>query len=111
MKKACLLFTFNLFFSSCAYATDIVPYLIQSVKSAGSDYVELAGPGSIEVNKVSLPYEGKKYIKMQNIDTLSTVPGNTKACMLAYSSEGYTENISVLKQSCGEILSIISVEK
>ena len=106
MKKISLvLFGFMLTFK--IYAADVVPYSIQSIKSVGSGYVELVGPGKIQINKETIPYEGTKFIKVTNIGTMSTVTGVTKGCMLAYSSEGYTENISVLKQSCNEILTIV----
>ena len=84
-------------FSGSTLAADTVPYSIQSIKSVGAGYVELVGPGNIQVNNEVLPYEGTKYIKISNIGTMSTVYGVTKGCMLAYASEGYTENISVIQ--------------
>ncbi len=94
-------------FSGSAFTADVVPYSVQSIKPVGAGYVELVGPGKMEVNHETLPYEGTKYIKISNIGTMTTVHGVTKGCMLAYASEGYTENISVLQQSCNQILSII----
>lgn len=98
-------------FSSALYAADVVPYSIQSIKSKGSGYVELVGPGKIQVNGETLPYDGTKYIRVANIGTLSGVEGTTKVCVLAYSSEGYTENISVTQQSCNQVLSVIESAK
>lgn len=96
---------------SMLFAADVVPYSVQSIKNKSSGYVELVGLGKIYINGETMPYEGTKYIRASNIGTLSGVEGTTKGCMLAYSSEGYTENISVLKQSCNEVLSIIESAK
>jgi hypothetical protein len=98
-------------FSSALMAADVVPYSVQSIKSKGSGYVELIGPGKIQVNGEVLPYDGTKYIRTANIGTLSGVEGTTKGCMLAYSSEGYTENISAIQQSCDQVLSTIESAK
>ncbi len=98
---------------SALFAADVVPFSIQSIRSIqsiqskGSGYVELVGPGEIKVNGKTLPYSGTKYIRASSIGTLSGVKGTTKGCMLAYSSEGYTENISVAQQSCNQVLSTI----
>ena len=100
-----------LLFASALFAADVVPYSVQSIKSKGSGYVELVGPGKINVNGESLPYDGTKYIRVANIGTLSGVEGTTKGCILAYSSEGYTENISVTQQSCNQVLSTIESAK
>ncbi|PAJ71707.1 hypothetical protein CJF42_25265 [Pseudoalteromonas sp. NBT06-2] len=96
---------------SVLFAADVVPYSVQSIKSKSSGYVELVGPGKIQVNGEILPYDGTKYIRVANIGTLSGVEGITKGCMLAYSSEGYTENISVTQQSCNQVLSVIESAK
>jgi len=94
-------------FSGSAFAADVVPYTVQSIKSVGAGYVELVGPGMMQVNREVIPYDGTKYIKVINIGTMSTALGTTKGCVLAYASEGYTENISVMQQSCNQILAII----
>ncbi len=102
---------------SMLFAADAVPFSvqsirgIQSVQSKGSGYVELVGPGEIKTHGKTLPYNGTKYIRASSIGTLSGVKGTTKGCMLAYSSEGYTENISVIQQSCNQVLSVIEGTK
>jgi hypothetical protein len=90
---------------------DVVPYSVQNIQIKGSGYVELVGPGKIQVNNETLPYDGTKYIRVSSIGTLSGVEGVTKGCVLAYTSEGYTENISVKQQSCNQVLSIIKSAK
>jgi hypothetical protein len=96
---------------SLSFAADVVPYSVQSIKSKNSGYVELVGPGKIQVNGETLPYDGTKYIRVTNIGTLSGIEDVTKGCILAYSSEGYTENISVTQQSCNQVLSVIGSAK
>ena len=98
-------------FSPALFAADVVPYTVQSIKSKGSGYVDLVGPGKTELNGEIFPYEGTKYIRVVNIGTLSGVTGETKGCVLAYSSEDYTENIFVTQQSCNQILSVIESAK
>ena len=105
------LLTLVLMFSCFSFAADVVPYSIQSIKYKDAGFVELIGPGKILINGEAFPYDGTKYVRIINIGTLTGVEGSTKGCMIAYSSEGYTENISVLKQSCNEVLSIISKAK
>jgi hypothetical protein len=92
-------------------AADVVPFSIKRIKPIGGGYVELVGPGKININNEVLPYKGTKYIKKANIGTMTLVIGSTKGCVLAYSSENYTENISVLNQSCNEILAIFNAVK
>jgi len=98
---------------SMLFAADAVPFSvqsirgIQSVQSKGSGYVELVGPGEIKIHGRILPYNGTKYIRASNIGTLSSANGTLKGCTLAYSSEGYTESISVIQQSCNQVLSVI----
>ena len=94
-------------FPQPARAADIVPYSIKSIKAIGSGFVELVGPGKIHIEGVIHPYKGTNYISTRNIDGMTSVTGVTKACVLSYSSEGYTENISVLEQSCNEIVAVI----
>jgi len=98
-------------FPALLFAADVVPYSVKSIKNKGSGYVELLGPGKIQVNGETLPYDGTKYIRVSNIGTLSGVYGTTNGCMLAYSSENYTENVSVTQQSCNEVLSVIESSK
>jgi len=111
MAKSITLFILCLTFSVYSLAADVVPYSINSIKAVGSGYVELVGPGKIAINNETISYDGTKYIKVDNIGTMSTVIGSAKGCMLAYSSEGYTENISVLNQSCEVILQVINNAK
>ena len=96
-----------LLMSSHLFAADVVPHTIQSIKSVGAGYVELVGPGKIRANKKVLPYVKTKYIRISSIGTMSGIEAINKGCMLAYSSEGYTENITVKRQSCNQILSVI----
>ena len=90
-----------------AVAADVVPYTIKSIKPVGAGFIELVGPGKIEVNGEILDYEGTKYIAISNIDAMTSVYGVSKSCLISYSSEGYTENISVTEQSCDEIVQIL----
>jgi len=94
-----------------ALAADNVPFTVKRIKPVGAGYVELIGPGEIKIDKKVLSFEDVKYIKKSNIGTITSVDGAGKGCVLAYSSEGYTESIVVQNQSCNEILSILSVVK
>ena len=98
-----------LLFSFSAIAADVVPYSVKTIKPIGASYVELVGPGKIKVNGEIIPYEGTKYISTKNIDSMTGISGTSKGCMLHYSSENYTENISVTTQSCNTIISIINI--
>lgn len=88
-------------------AADVVPFTVKRIKPVGAGYVELVVPGKIQINDQVLPYKDTKYIRITNIDTMTSVAGSTKGCILAYASENYTENISVIEQSCNEILSVL----
>jgi hypothetical protein len=92
-------------------ASDVIPYSVESIKPIGSGFVELVGPGKIQVDEVALPYDGTKYISTGNIDSLSSVSGLSRGCILYYSSEGYTENISVKSRSCNDVISIIKAAR
>lgn len=105
------LFVLFLLLPQHAFAADVVPFSIKRVKPVGSGYVELVGPSKISVDGKVLAYEQIKYVKRSNIDSLTSVIDSDKGCILAYSSEGYTESISVRNQSCNEILSIFSIVK
>jgi len=96
-------------FSFSAAAADIVPYSVKYIKPIGAGYVELVGPGKTQVNGETIPYEGTNYISTKNIDSMTGLSGTSKGCILHYSSENYTENISVTTQSCSAIISIISI--
>ena len=98
-----------LLFSFSAIAADVVPYSVKSIKPIGVGYIELVAPGNMNVNGETIPYEGTKYISTKNIDSMTGISGRSKGCMLHYSSENYTENISVITQSCSVIISIISI--
>jgi len=105
------LFVLFMLLSAYSFASDVVPFSIKRIKPVGAGYFELVGPGKIRTGDKVFPYEETKYIKRVNIGTMTSVPDSNKGCILAYSSEGYTENISVRNQSCGEILSIFSAIK
>ena len=107
MQKTFMLFMIFLVPAQCLLAADIVPFTIKRIKSISTDYVELIGPGKIQVNNEVIPYEGTKYIRKTSIGTMTSVIGTTRGCMLAYSSENYTESITVLNQSCDEIINTI----
>ena len=94
-----------------AIAADVVPYSVKSIKAVGPGFVELVGPGKIQINDEVLDYDGTKYISVENIDTMTSVTGVSKGCLLSYSSEGYTENISVMEQSCDEVVAILNEAK
>jgi len=61
----------------------------------------------MQVNGETIPYEGSKYIRTENIDSLTGISGTSKGCMLHYLSEGYTENISVTTQTGNDLISIM----
>ena len=92
-------------------ASELVPFSIKRVKPVGSGFIELVGPGKIRKENKVRPFEEVKYVKRSNIDALTSENGSDKGCALAYSSEGYAENIYVEKQSCNEILSLFSAVK
>jgi len=98
-----------LLFSFTAIAADRVPYSVKSIKPIGTGYIELVAPGKININGETIPYEGTKYISTKNIDSMTGNSGISKGCILHYSSENYTENISVTTQSCNAIISIINI--
>lgn len=108
MFKGLLIVTI-IVFSFSATAADIVSYSVKYIKPIGAGYVELEGQGKRQVNGETPPYEGTKYISTKNIDSMTGYRGISKGCMLHFSSESLTENISVTKQSCSEIISIISI--
>ena len=104
------LFVANIFlFSFTAIAADVVPYSVKSVKPIGAGYIELVGPGKMQVNNKTIPYKATKYISTKNVDSMTAVSGTYNGCILHYSSENYTENISVTTQSCNTIISIINI--
>ena len=98
-------------FATLAIAADVVPYSVKSIKAVGPGFVELVGPGKIQVNDEVLDYDGTKYISVENIDSMTSVTGVSKGCLLSYSSEGYTENISVREQSRDEVVAILNEAK
>lgn len=108
MKKAIIRFILLLLLPQYLFAADVVPFSVKRIKPIGSGYVELMGPGEIQINNEILPYQGSKYIRAANIGTMTSIVGSTKGCILAYSSENYTESISVLNQSCDEMISILN---
>jgi len=101
--------TIVLLFSFSVIAADIVPYSVKSIKPVGAGYIELVAPGKMNVNGETISYAGTKYISTGNIDSMTDISGSSNACMLHYSSENYTENISVATQSCRAIISIINI--
>ncbi|MDH3975394.1 MAG: hypothetical protein OEV42_14030 [Deltaproteobacteria bacterium] len=114
MKSRAILISFifsALLMTSHLFAADAVPYTIQSIKSVGSGYVELVGPGKIRVKDKVLPYVDTKYIRVSSIGTMTSIENITKGCMLAYASEGYAESITVSRQSCDQILTVINSAK
>jgi hypothetical protein len=90
-------------------ADDLVPNSVRYVKPVGAGFIELVGPGKMLVNGEVVTYEGTKYISINNIDSMTGASGISKGCTLHYSSENYTEKISVAMQSCSEIISIINI--
>jgi hypothetical protein len=110
-KNGIVLFIVSLFLSQNSFASDVVPFSIKRIKPVGAGYVELVGPGKIRIDKKVVSFEETKYVKASSLGTMTSVTGSDKGCVLAYSSEGYTEDISVKSQSCNEILSILSVVK
>lgn len=98
-----------LLFSMTANATDVVPYFVKHIKPIGAGFVELVGPGKMKIKGKTITYEGTKYISTKNIDSMTGFNDVSKGCILHYSSENYTQNISVSTQSCNAIISIISI--
>jgi len=99
--------TITVLFSCIAMAADVATYSAKSIKPVGAGLIELVDLGKIKIDGKILPYEGTKYIATRNIDSMTGVSGATAGCMLHYSSNSFTENISVVSQSCDEIISII----
>jgi len=88
---------------------DLVPYSIQSVEPAKANgFLKLVGSGQLEVKGKQTPYTEQIYIAIRNIDSLSDVSGVKTACIINYSSENYSETISVLKQSCETIMEYLN---
>jgi hypothetical protein len=100
-----------LFLSQNSFASDVVPFSIKRIKPVGAGYVELVGPGKITIDNKVVSFEEIKYVKASSLGTMTSVTESDKGCTLAYSSENYTQDISVQDQSCNEILSILSVVK
>ena len=92
-----------------AFAAGEVPFSVKYIKPAAAGFVELVGPGKIQVNGETLAYEGTQFIATKNISAMTSSSAFSRTCMLHYASEGYTENITVSTQTCGEIISIMSV--
>lgn len=96
----------------CSFSfSDVVPYSIESVGVRGGGYLELIGPGLILLGKETTPYSNKKYIRTSSIGTLSSMKDKKEGCIIEYSSEGYTQSITVLKQNCDDVLTVIRVSK
>jgi hypothetical protein len=110
-KNRIALFIMFLFLSQNSFASDVVPFSIKRIKPVGAGYVELVGPGEMRVDNKIVSFEETKYVKASSLGSMTSVSGSDKGCILAYSSESYTEDISVQSQSCNEILSILSVVK
>ena len=106
MNKWIVLIT-TAFITNTSQAADTVPYTANYVKYAGSGFIEIVGPGKIQVNEEVFPYEKIIYISAKNIDSISSIGEGDKGCMLHYSSEGYTENISLVKQTCKQVLEVV----
>ena len=97
-----------LFSSLNVVASEMVPYSIQSIKSTGSEFIELVGSGFITINGKVSPYNNATFIAVKNIDNLTKVSGVENGCVISYSTNHYAESISVLNQSCTDILEEIS---
>jgi len=111
LKNKTVLLIICLFSPQYSLASDIVPFSVKRIKPIGSGYIELVGPGKMKINNEVDSYEETKFIKKTNIGTMTSATGSDKGCRLAYSSEGYTEDILVRNQTCNEILSIFSAVK
>ncbi len=88
---------------------EYVPFSIKSVHGiTGKGFIELKGPGKIELKKKIYNYEETVYISINKVSSLSEVSGVKKACIIRYTSGLYSENISVSNQSCFEVISQIN---
>ena len=93
---------------------DLVPYSIHSVRAiSNSGFIELVGPGKLESKGIVHPYKETEsvFISIKNIQSLSRVAGVKDGCVIRYSSNDYSEDISVLKQSCEDVLTEIAKTK
>jgi len=91
---------------------DYVPYSVQSVHGLkGKGFLELRAPGKLQLKKKVYDYTETIYISINRIASVSKVPGVDDACIITYTSGTYTENISVQKQSCSEVISQVSNAK
>ncbi|MGK0270553.1 MAG: hypothetical protein ACI88H_001200 [Cocleimonas sp.] len=106
-----LILGLTLFLSFNLLAKDSVPYSIKAIKSVGSGFVELTGGGFININDKTLPYNEVKYVSVENFDSLTKVSGVEVGCIISYSTSSYSENISVIGQTCADALKEISRAK
>jgi hypothetical protein len=99
----------SLLVSSTAALADKVPYSVQSVRAAaGAGFVELVGPGKVEVEGRAEEYSETVYLNAAHIANAQSVFGNQNACVLRYAAPGYTESISILRQGCAGVMAEIA---
>ena len=92
-------------------AEEVIPYASKQLRSAGSGFLQLIGPGEMVVKGKKQRYRKGKYIRSANIHSLSDIEGISSACILHYASHDYATNITV-RHRCTEVIEIInSVEK
>lgn len=103
MRRFVFVLTVTLY-ATAAVVADTLLYTLKKAISVGSGFLELVGPGKFMSEGEALPYEGTWYINSKNIDSMSGVSGVSKGCILRYSSEGYTETVSLVEQSCVDLL-------
>ena len=109
LRASALAVSIVLVATTAVYAAEIVPYTIKSVRPAGVGFVELLGPGKIEIAGKARDFIGIKYVAVRNIDSLSGAANLKTGCVISYSSEGYTAEISVIDQSCRQILAVVQI--
>ena len=106
-EKAILVFVGLCILAPAVTAEEIVPYVVARVNVGGSNFVELIGPGKWHLDGQVREFSGSMYIAVSNMNSLLTPEGG-ESCVIGYSHDGYDEQISVIEQSCSQILAIIA---
>ncbi len=87
-------------------SADFVPYAINSIRALGDGFIELVGPGryAIEGTQETQVWNSRIVVRASSIKSLQNVEGVDNACVAAYATDGYSEDISIRAQSCDEVL-------
>jgi len=89
-------------YCSVTHAESGIPYSVDSVGVVGPGYIRLFEPGSIMISNESEVFDSYFVISTRMIDTLQSA--GESGCILSISSNNKSEAVSVLKQSCDQII-------